>query len=432
MSIGKFVKEIGEEITQKTDLTKSYKKNDQSYFIIGLTIGLATAFGLYKYWQIIENGQYLWVGIIVFIITILGIFLSIFILFRRPLFKMIFSINLENYDEIASNLISNLIPLIKKNVSESTKNDIDDLGSSIERTIRQLLAYQVYSRSRRSSLGWLIALVAGLSGYLGTTLLMKQNKLMQEQNTFLQRQITLQQEQISTDNKNKYLDIIYGDFSSPRKSSALESYVQIERVSNKKAQIENLIFDSLSFSNAKLDSSNFKRITFEKCQFDNVDFSKSRFDKVKFIKCGFTDCKFDSCFLDASFISSSHMSSSFKNSYMAFASFIEGSNLLMSRFDGAFLSSCRFSASRLIGGEYEGTIIDKNGLNATNMTNNQDVEMLSKSNVYNITPYDNNRFLDEWWSVLTSGTPKPKKTDEKEKLLDKNIKYYKLKSKSIK
>jgi hypothetical protein len=57
--------------------------------------------------------------------------------------------------------------------------------STVEGTIRQVLAYQLYSRSRATAMRWLIGLVAGLSGYLGTTLLMKQNKLIEAQNTYL-------------------------------------------------------------------------------------------------------------------------------------------------------------------------------------------------------------------------------------------------------
>lgn len=426
------IHEATREVNNTVDLGKSYKKNDQSYLIIGLIIGLALAFALHKYWQIIENWQPLWVGSVVFAISIIAIFLTIYLLFRRPIFKMLFNIKLENYDAITTKLLSDIFPIVKTYLPESSKQQFEGISSTVENTIRQILAYQLYSRSRTTALGWLIGLVAGLSGYLGTTLLMKQNKLMQEQNTFLQRQIVLQQEQILTENKNKYLDIIYGDFSPSRIASALESYIQIERLSNRKAQIENLTFDSLSISNTKLDSSNFIRLTFKNCRFDNVDFSKSRFEKVSFIKCGFSDCKFDSCRMNVKFVASAQMSNSYKNSYMANSSFTDGSDVIMARFDGAFLSGCRFENCRLVGGNYEGAIIDKSGLYAINLNNDQDVQMINNPNAYEKKPYDYNRFVDEWGDMSTNGLFKLRRNSEAENLLEKNIPYYKLKNKQMK
>jgi uncharacterized protein YacL len=111
------ITEAVKEVKIETDLGKSYQKNDHSYLIIGLIIGLSISFVLNKYWQIIESWQPLIGGITVLFISLVVIFLLVYLLFRRAIFKRLFNVKLENYDAVSSKFLSDLFLILKNYVN---------------------------------------------------------------------------------------------------------------------------------------------------------------------------------------------------------------------------------------------------------------------------------------------------------------------------
>lgn len=168
------------------------QKKQRRKRIITLTIGVLLGLGLglliaFNWNWIVDVHHYIIAGLII-VAVLVGIIAYLFFYFKESILYKVFGVSKASYEEIYSTLYPDVKNIIEQTTTKEVHEKISPSINKFEVAGRQLIAYLAYRRSRRFILNLFVSIILGLFGFVGTILLLQQNKLLVKQNDLVKEQ----------------------------------------------------------------------------------------------------------------------------------------------------------------------------------------------------------------------------------------------------
>jgi len=313
------------------------KKSENRIFILllGVIIGFAicTPLSLYTFEEIANNYKTIALFLIS-LILIIAVLIFILIGFKNSIVKKAFKTESIELTNIGHEIVNSI------NIASENKNQ--ELLDSAKKVSLQIAGYITYSKTRAWMFRIMISLIAAFAGYLGTVILINQNKLIKEQTqlqeanrrsslVFLSSNILdkLDDELKSPTNlKRKLSDELIGRISAFTYSLKPYKYLENDELTTRQISPErtqlfltllnsNISEKSLSklfaksnfnyldlsglnlkgmnLSDLKLQYSILDRMTLDSCAIDKVMFNNSSFKNATIKNCTTNELWLDGC-----------------------------------------------------------------------------------------------------------------------------------------
>ena len=297
------------------DETQNKKRSYRNFLLFGILIGVAVSGSFFLYGETIASSHNIIVAVIIVLIGSLGVGLFLFFWFRQTLLFRFFKVTQASYEVIIENVFIAFLPLFSKNNMPPDEEVVTSINS-LKEASKQIAAYMAYRRTWNVLLGFLIALTAGLAGYVGTVLLWRQNRLIKEQTylteasrrsslIFMMSNIMDRVDEELNDEKIEdepfHSSRVLSDLTIGRLAALSQSMKTINYLENDSIIISPISPERgqllMALANSKLDTLTTYQKIFSACTFEYSDLKRANLDSLYLVSANLTGSNLSGAFL---------------------------------------------------------------------------------------------------------------------------------------